>query len=145
MHVRLETIFNAALNQGSHRERLAFLEGACGGDSDLRRQVEQLLADYEDGEFLEGHLPGERDQVRSTSDSHSHLGGPSTLANDSLSRKQIGPYRLRELLGEGGMGSVYVAEQDKPVRRNVALKVIKPGMGRREVMSRFVHIGRAHI
>jgi eukaryotic-like serine/threonine-protein kinase len=139
MDSRLETIFNAALNQNSYSEQSAYLEGACGGDSDLRRQVEQLLADYKDGEFLEGKLLAERDQVKSIRDSHSDLGGPATLAHDSLSlsSKQIGPYRLRELLGEGGMGSVYVAEQTKPVRRKVALKIIKPGMGSREVISRF--------
>ena len=49
----------------------------------------------------------------------------------------VGPYKLRELLGEGGMGSVYVAEQEKPVRRKVALKVIKPGMDSRQVIARF--------
>ncbi|MEQ1826989.1 MAG: tetratricopeptide repeat protein [Pirellula sp.] len=62
-----------------------------------------------------------------------------TIAAQSTSNisRQIGPYKLRELLGEGGMGSVYVAEQERPVRRKVALKIIKPGMGSREVISRF--------
>ena len=58
--------------------------------------------------------------------------------HDELTRaKQIGPYKLRELLGEGGMGMVYVAEQEKPIRRKVALKVIKPGMDSRQVIARF--------
>lgn len=139
MHTRIETIFNAALNHSSTRERSAYLDGACGGDSELRREVEQLLADYEDGEFLESRLPAERRRLLSARDSHPRLGEPSTLAFDPLSHssRQIGLYRIRELLGEGGMGSVYVAEQEQPVRRKVALKIIKPGMGSREVISRF--------
>ncbi|MFO0911434.1 MAG: serine/threonine-protein kinase [Pirellulales bacterium] len=105
----------------------------------MRREVEQLLADYKDGEFLEGRRPAERRQARSARDSHPHPADPSTLTFEPLSHssRQIGPYRIRELLGEGGMGSVYVAEQEQPVRRKVALKIIKPGMGSREVISRF--------
>ena len=56
---------------------------------------------------------------------------------DVSKHPQIGPYTIRELIGEGGMGYVYVAEQTKPVRRKVALKVIKPGMDTKEVIARF--------
>ena len=59
------------------------------------------------------------------------------LPGDSEATRQIGPYRLLAPLGEGGMGMVYLAEQQQPVQRKVALKIIKPGMDSREVIGRF--------
>ncbi|MFN0056257.1 MAG: protein kinase domain-containing protein [Planctomycetales bacterium] len=118
-----ESIFNAALERPDLRERAAFLESACAGDPALRRSVESLLSAYGAGEFLEA--PAEPLSKTYLTDEAAQPGAT------------IGPYKLREVIGEGGMGIVYVAEQERPVRRKVALKVIKPGMDTREVIARF--------
>ncbi|HTI51315.1 MAG TPA: serine/threonine-protein kinase, partial [Planctomycetaceae bacterium] len=120
---QIETIFFAALERSSADERAAFLDGACGDDIALRQRVEQLLnAQPRLGEFLDG------------APLISSIDAPQI---DEAPGSMIGPYKLREMLGEGGMGTVYVAEQVTPVRRTVALKVIKPGMDSREVVARF--------
>jgi eukaryotic-like serine/threonine-protein kinase len=120
-----QTIFSQSLEQPSPLERAQFLAEACAGNAELRARVEILLAAHERaGSFLESPPtglsahPGERhalDQVGS----------------------MIGPYKLLEQIGEGGMGVVYMAEQLTPVRRRVALKLIKPGLDTRQVMARF--------
>ena len=93
--------------------------------TEIRRQVERLLAvDADAGSFL-AEPP---EPLR---------GAPGDLGIALQVGSQIGPYKIREKIGEGGMGVVYVAEQTKPVRRKVALKVIKPGMDTREVIARF--------
>lgn len=100
------------------------LDSACVGDDSLRRQVERLLDAH-------GRLDGFMAQPA--------VGRPSAIldpASKDLGTK-IGSYKLREVLGEGGMGIVYVAEQERPIRRKVALKVIKPGMDSKEVVARF--------
>jgi WD40 repeat protein/serine/threonine protein kinase len=121
----LKAIFCEALDVPPGEERRAFLDGACRGNPDLRSRVEALLAAGHDaGEFLEPSVPS-----------------PSTTWNppDPLetSGTVIGPYKLLEQIGEGGMGTVYMAEQQQPVRRKVALKIIKPGMDSRQVIARF--------
>src|SRR5690606_37390614 len=94
---------------------------------ELRRRVERLLAvDARSIDFLED--PASMPTVTAAPDSQSGVETPGTT---------IGPYKLLEALGEGGMGVVYVAEQAEPVRRRVALKVIKPGMASRQVVARF--------
>jgi serine/threonine protein kinase/tetratricopeptide (TPR) repeat protein len=119
-----KSIFLEAIDQHAPARWPAFLEQACGGDGHLRAEVEKLLrAQAEIGSFVEApdftlpksveELIGER---------------PGT---------NIGPYRLLRQIGEGGMGVVYLAEQEKPVRRRVALKVIKPGMDTAQVIARF--------
>src|SRR5205814_7213928 len=102
-----------------------YLKGACGGDAGLLANVQGLLAAHERGDsFLDDPpLAG-----LATSDERPISERPGTV---------IGPYKLMELIGEGGMGLVYVAEQQHPVRRKVALKVIKPGMDTRQVIARF--------
>jgi serine/threonine protein kinase/WD40 repeat protein len=121
----VESIFLAALEKTSSTERAAYLDDACAGDPSLRQRVERLLAAHpKAGSFLQVTGP--------------ELTGP--FAEQSGAERpgsQIGPYKLLELLGEGGMGMVFVAEQQEPVRRKVALKVIKPGMDSREVIARF--------
>lgn len=115
-------------------ERADFLAAACGPDVDLRRQVESLLvADAEAGDFLGD---SKRDESGRASQFLRAIPGDT----DGLIEKpgtRIGRYALHELLGEGGFGTVYRAEQIEPVRRTVALKVIKPGMDSRRVVARF--------
>ncbi|HEY3246399.1 MAG TPA: serine/threonine-protein kinase, partial [Phycisphaerae bacterium] len=107
--------------------RAAGLEAECRGDAELRRQVEELLRDLDEaGEFLTSPtFP--LGTAGDTSDSH---GAETTGA-------VIGPYKLLEPIGEGGFGTVYLAEQKEPVRRKVAIKVIKLGMDTRQVIARF--------
>jgi serine/threonine protein kinase/WD40 repeat protein len=110
-------------------QRPAYLERACGGEAARRERVEGLLRDLDRaGEFLAGPTAG---------------GGgcdtgpePGAAARDT-GELRIGRYKLQEKLGEGGMGVVHVAEQEHPVRRRVALKVIKLGMDTRQVIARF--------
>jgi serine/threonine protein kinase/WD40 repeat protein/Flp pilus assembly protein TadD len=100
-----------------------FLNDACGADEALRGRIRNLLlAHKEAGSFLEPAGAG-----MPTTDS-SGLDRPGTV---------IGPYKLLQQIGEGGMGTVFMAEQEQPVRRKVALKIIKPGMDSRQVVARF--------
>jgi serine/threonine protein kinase/tetratricopeptide (TPR) repeat protein len=116
------SIFQAALEVDDPAERAAYIERACAGDLALRWQVEQLLkAHHQPGPFME------RPALLVTMD-EPLVERPGTV---------IGPYKLMEQIGEGGMGLVFVAEQQLPVRRKVALKVIKPGMDTRAVVARF--------
>src|SRR5262245_17418751 len=112
-------------------DRPEFLRQNCGPDDALRRRVEVLLAAH-DRNATEAP-PSAPDDTAPFADSGgagtAGLPGPAVGA-------VIGPYRLREQLGEGGMGLVFVAEQAEPVRRKVALKVIKPGMDSRQVVAR---------
>jgi serine/threonine protein kinase len=121
-------IFVAALHQPGLADREAFLDHACGGDADARARLEALLAENERlGSFLEG--PAAAPQVcASTLDQPAVMEGPGA---------RIGVYKLLEQIGEGGMGLVFVAEQQRPVHRKVALKLIKPGMDSRQVIARF--------
>ena len=117
------SIFLEALNQPSPEERAAFLQSACGGDDELLRSVALLLKAHDRaGAFLNQPPP---DLVA------------TERRGVTISDRVIGLYKLREIIGEGGFGVVYVAEQEKPVRRKVALKVIKPGMASRDVIARF--------
>jgi serine/threonine protein kinase/Tfp pilus assembly protein PilF len=119
-----DTIFAQAIAITSAPERAAFLEQACGGDEGLRGELERLVRDhFRAGSFLERPAAGRA----------------ATAADRGGERPgtQVGPYRLMEEIGAGGMGLVFVAEQQQPVRRQVALKVIKPGMDTREIVARF--------
>ena len=117
----VETIFHQALKRESGAQRDAFLDGACRENTSARARVEALLAAHEEAQdFLEPPADGS---------------GEEPLAEGPGSR--IGPYKLLQQIGEGGMGVVYMAEQEEPVRRKVALKIIKLGMDTRQVIARF--------
>ena len=121
----LEEIFFAALEKGSPAERASYLDETCADDRGLRQQIERMLiAEAKAGSFLEAPAEG----IDRTVDLPPLAEGPGAT---------IGRYKLLEEIGEGGMGLVYMAEQREPVRRKVALKIIKPGMDTREVIARF--------
>ncbi len=131
-----ETIFVTALEKTAPAERAAYLDGACAGDPDLRRRVEALLQAHEQsGDLLD---PPAQDPGPSTHfDVGSAVVWPLTGLISEGSGTHIGPYKLLQPIGEGGMGVVYMAEQEAPVRRKVALKVNKPGMDTAQVVARF--------
>ena len=115
-------IFFDALDQPNPAAREQFLGEACGTDASLRNEVELLLKSHDQaGLFLAGQEPDETTLGESTQ----HGGA------------QVGPYKLLEVIGEGGMGTVYMAQQTEPVNRRVALKLIKTGMDTRQVIARF--------
>jgi serine/threonine protein kinase len=116
-------IFLQAVENHEPQRWREFLDDACGTDSALRERVEALLAAYRQPNPL---LDGNNDM--GAQDQRSVAEGPGTV---------IGPYKLLEQLGEGGFGVVFLAEQERPVRRRVALKIIKPGMDTRQVIARF--------
>jgi WD40 repeat protein/serine/threonine protein kinase len=136
-----EELFEAARHIRDAAERAAYLERACAGDPALRQRVEALLRSHvEAGAFLRApageagtthtDAPGRWvDRARSAGPP----GGPP--AEDTGA--SIGPYKLLQLLGEGGMGAVFLAEQKQPVERRVALKIIKAGMDSARVIARF--------
>jgi serine/threonine protein kinase/tetratricopeptide (TPR) repeat protein len=129
-----DTIFCAAIEIGSAESRAAFVAEACGGEVELRRRVEKLVAaHFQAGSFLEGPTPGQEVTTRFRSKERpSGSDEPPTEAG-----LVIRQFKLLEPIGEGGMGTVYMAEQTHPVRRKVALKVIKPGMDTKQVIARF--------
>jgi serine/threonine protein kinase len=117
-------IFKAVVKLPPDR-RAAYLEQACGSDAELRGEIESLLHAHETScGFLE-NVPTGPDP---TEDYPPVAERPGTV---------IGPYKLMEQIGEGGFGLVFVAEQQRPIRRKVALKIIKPGMDTRDVIARF--------
>jgi serine/threonine protein kinase len=124
-----EEIFDAAAEIGDPAERAAYLDKVCGEDKELRAQVEALLkADAEAGSFLEEPAFGATPTLDTSPLTQLPMLAPGTV---------VGPYKLLEKIGEGGMAYVYMAEQEKPIRRKVALKIIKLGMDTKEVIARF--------
>src|SRR5579884_2310034 len=122
---RIKEIFLAAVEKPDPAERDAYLREACGPDEDLRRQVDALLGNHaQAGSFLESPAPG----PVATADPPPGGERPGTV---------IGPYKLLEQIGEGGMGAVWMAQQTEPVKRLVAVKLIKAGMDSRQVIARF--------
>ncbi len=139
---RSEEIFCAALEHDEPAARGRFLEQACANDTGLRARVEALLAAHEQA----GRLFAESSAalVLGAAACHALAENPELRQNmapdttpDSPTGTEIGPYRLMEVLGQGGCGLVYLARQEEPVRRQVALKVIKLGMDTRSVIARF--------
>src|SRR5262249_2722204 len=129
-----------ALAKADPAERLAYLNEACGGDGDLRRRVDRLLAAYpKAGGFLE-QPPVEASLTGvfvSQEDPNAPAAPPPSRGSEQSGVVLAGRYRLLEAIGEGGMGSVWLAQQVEPVRRLVAVKLIKAGMDSRAVLARF--------
>ncbi len=103
----------------SGQERDAFLQASCGHDPELRSQVDHLLAHDVEDDFLATPPAVE------------------ALKQDPIVGSKVGPYVVRSLIAEGGMGTVYLAEQCEPITRSVALKIIKAGMDTKQVLARF--------
>ncbi len=124
--LRLEAIFFAALEMDSPAERSAYLDDACANDGELRASIEKMFAAQAvAGAFLE---------------QPAIVGGVNARVDLAISERAgsvIGPYKLLEQIGEGGMGVVFMAEQTQPIERTVAMKIIKPGMDTRHVIARF--------
>jgi serine/threonine protein kinase/tetratricopeptide (TPR) repeat protein len=152
-----KAVFDQAHEIDSADERREYLDQACAGAPELRQKVEALLRAYDDaGSFMDMPVhgatasfhsgddtpnadrlpPGDREAVANVQTAATQaptaVGTPTTGPGT-----QIGPYRLVKALGEGGMGAVYLAEQEQPIRRQVALKLIKPGMDSAHVIARF--------
>jgi eukaryotic-like serine/threonine-protein kinase len=118
-----KSIFLRAIEIESVPDRVAFVDAACGGDPVVRAAVEGLLAAHE----RPAPLLDAPDAIQTTVDAPAAEPAGTT----------VGPYKLVEVIGEGGMGTVYLAQQQEPVRRIVALKVIKAGMDSKQVLARF--------
>jgi WD40 repeat protein/serine/threonine protein kinase len=119
----IRAIFDQALEIDSPDERAAFLAAACADAPDARQRVEGLLRAHAGaGSFLQTPAPG----LPTTVD-HPGGEGPGSV---------VGPYKLLQQIGEGGMGTVFLAEQTHPVQRRVAVKIIKPGLHSRHLLAR---------
>ncbi|XZE35496.1 protein kinase domain-containing protein [Pirellulaceae bacterium SH501] len=134
---RVREVFNACLKEASREQRLAVLDRECGNDDKVREEVRQLLEAYDASQsFLEqplvhvGARNGTFVPIPAMDSKDSQLHCPENLP-------AVGNYQLMEQIGEGGMGVVYVAQQNQPIRRKVALKLIKPGMDSKQVVARF--------
>ena len=119
-----QSIFIEALDKEDPAERAAFLAQVCASDPALRQRIERLLQRHQQADsFLESPVAAQVGTVDQ----------PLTERPGTL----IGPYKLLQQIGEGGMGTVFMAEQTRPVQRKVALKLIKPGLDSRQVIARF--------
>ncbi len=124
MNPAIDEIYATALECGTQEQRSAYLDQVCAGNVELRRRLDRLLrAELELGDFLESPAP----EVASAF-VPAPAEAPGTI---------IGPYTLAEQIGEGGFGIVYVANQENPVRRQVALKIVRPGMDTRQILAQF--------
>ena len=135
---REKAVFDAALEVTDPVQRKLFLDQACAGDAELRTAVEELLATQGDAEqfFAESAssltaMASELESAVAQTEERGELAAEEKLGT------VIGRYKLLQKIGEGGYGVVYLAEQEQPVRRRVALKVIKLGMDTKNVIARF--------
>jgi serine/threonine protein kinase len=134
---REEEVFDAARKLDDPAEREAYLDRACDDDSKLRVRVEALLSVHSHAEELFTECFS---ALRSSADNPESPAAARDLAQGGEEEQpgaQIGHYKILQRIGEGGCGAVYTAEQEKPMRRLVALKVIKLGMDTRAVIARF--------
>jgi serine/threonine protein kinase len=122
-----KSIFLDAIEQPSTNDRAAYLDAVCGDDPKLREEIEVLLRAHDRTDDLLD-LPDSLRPAQGVTE------GPGTT---------VGRYKLLEQIGEGGFGVVWTAEQREPIKRRVALKIIKIGMDTKQVVGRFEEIGRA--
>ena len=130
---RVKELFVEALDKSPGEQREAFLRGACGEDAELLLRINEMLGAHARASAVlspPGHAPVIG--LAGTVHSDTIAAAPSERAGE-----MIGPYKLLERIGEGGMGAVWMAEQREPIRRTVALKLIKLGMDTRSVIARF--------
>jgi len=142
-----EAVFFAALQKGADEERVAYLDAACGDDDNLRQRVERLLAAHPQvGSFLQSPAQGEVGAAEAHTIPPDEIcpAGPGLAETTSYHSPGegvgsiiAGRYKLLETLGQGGMGAVFMAQQTQPVKRLVALKLIKLGMDSKQVLTRF--------
>jgi tetratricopeptide (TPR) repeat protein len=142
-------IFVKAQEIPNDAERRAYLGQACGGDVDLRRRIEELLSEHEQlGSFLEapafvvGESASSEDKLQASVAERPAAGaaGEQTQQAGDTGQGEVvlaGRYKLLQLLGEGGMGAVWMAQQTEPIKRVVAVKLIKAGMDSKQVLARF--------
>lgn len=137
-------IFQEAVDLEDPSQRARFLDSACPNNPTLRASVEALLAAHErpdnplDRSPIENHWGAGSVNDRLAATQRDTAADPESMADSAIQvGMTLGAYQLMEQIGEGGFGLVFVAEQQKPVKRRVALKVIKPGMGSKEVLGRF--------
>jgi len=117
----IREVFAEALERQTAEERASYLDEACANDVAMRSKIETLLRAHDEaGDFLE--VPNVTLEISSS------IEGPGT---------KIGHYELLELIGEGGMGLVYLAQQIEPVKRKVAFKIVRLGMDTKQVVARF--------
>ena len=127
-------LFLAALERTTPGDRAAFLDEACARDPSLRAAVEALLRHHQADSFMKSPAIGGPSAAAVTQD---QPGTPSPAVVGEQPGDRVGPYQLLQQIGEGGVGVVFMAEQEAPMRRRVALKVLKPGMDTRSVVARF--------
>ena len=121
--IDIESILIEALRRNNAEDRVAYLEATCGINTELRGEMDSLLHAYED----------EKSLLEAPSDLLQEPVAPIAEAPGTV----IDKYKLLEKIGEGGMAVVHMAEQEKPIRRKVALKIIKLGMDTKQVIARF--------
>ena len=119
-------IFIGALEMNDPRSRDAYVKGACGHNVDLYQRITNLLKEHDAKDSLLAQSPLENLVTL-----------PDKRSPTEELGSMIGPYKLLQKIGEGGMGIVYMAEQEQPVKRKVALKIIKLGMDTKHVVARF--------
>ena len=129
----IKPIFVAAQRIADPKDRRVYIQKACGEDLELRQKVEGLLAAL--GQAPSSPLDNAVEKLGTAQKAFLDTAVEERI--DISAHPMIGPYKLLEQLGEGGMGTVYMAQQEQPVKRKVALKVIKPGMDSKEVIARF--------
>ncbi|MEX2139327.1 MAG: protein kinase [Pirellulales bacterium] len=121
----VQAIFGRAVEFAEPAERAQYIASECGDNAALRAEVESLLVAYERAENFLATAGSSRDRAVNHMPVHDVAGSV------------IGPYKLLQQIGEGGFGAVYMAEQTEPLKRRVALKIIKPGLDSRQVLARF--------
>ena len=134
-----EAVCFAALNVPDEALRAIFLDRACAGDARLRAAVEEMLLAHADAEnfFAKGKAAVNAPGVDAQAAAEIRASNGEIDFTDEQIGSRVGRYKLLQKIGEGGCGAVYLAEQEEPVRRQVALKVIKLGMDTKSVIARF--------